>query len=1021
MRQLFWFFLFVISFGRGHAQTMGPRANWTDTGDYIVKQYNSENGLPQNSARDLLLDHKKFLWIATEDGLVRFDGQRFKIFNMSNTPILKWNRFSIISETPRHDILLGSSFDRNEIYKVTCKITIDTPGTRLLHKSISKRSNGIFDFASLYGDSAANKKPAADTALLNELCKSQSIEMLNEHEIVVHYRNEMYYLNNTTGEVVKLPVHTEQQFTDSFFAGDVFCFPGEKGKLFFFRHGRETTVAVDPLVAGLFAGFPSRPSETVLQVYVKGDLLLCRHHNDIYRLRISNNVLRATLLFKNLDFLDKLPVSAFAYDEDAGRLFAGTQNAGVFIVTKKTFNTLLFNSPDLYDNVFMAFQELPGEKILTSNGIFDLTGNKKHVLFSRDKPDRICIYKAADQSVWMSRNGMLNRYDSNFSGVAVGNGINLGAEANAMTEDHTHALWVCTEFSLFRVKDGKLQARFDLLPHIRGRAIESIIETEPGILWIATRNGLYSFDMASGRMSDKPLLPNVYARSIFRAKDSSLWIGTYGKGYYKYSQGAFAALPLDPQKYLANTHAFLEDDNGFFWVSTNHGLFKLRKADLDSFVISKNANDVYFYYFDKSCGFSTNEFNGGCNPAGLKDKHGNFYFPSLNGLVCFNPGRVQTELPVNKLFIENFQVDAAGIDHTMPIKIKPDFDQVFVDIATPFFGLNDNLDLLYRLNTVGEKWYPVNAGGRIIINRLPYGKYTLLVRQRKGWGRNGFTTASISFEVLPHWYNTRLFYISLLALVLMLGFLLYKVRMRILLRQNLRLKEKVEQRTLELYQSTLMKEKLISVIVHDLRSPLAAHSFLIDYLYKSYNRLPPHTLDELFFELKDSSDRICHFSGDFLTWYNSQKQGWDIRRTSIDLNEFLVRVSSFYREATLRKNAWFEYDIAPGLVLSSDEYIFSIVVRNVVDNAVKYTKTGGIRLLAFEKEGVVYIQVKDTGQGMPASRINELLEYADIDINRAKPTFGYLFIIEFTRKLGGKVAIESEPGSGTTVTIAFGK
>ncbi|HSC38554.1 MAG TPA: two-component regulator propeller domain-containing protein, partial [Chitinophagaceae bacterium] len=115
MRYFFPAILLVINIGSGIAQNTGGKPGLTGPGDYLVKQYNSESGLPQNSAKDLLLDQKKFLWIATEDGLVRFDGQRFRVYNTANTPILKSNRFSVISETPQHEVLLGSSYDRNEI------------------------------------------------------------------------------------------------------------------------------------------------------------------------------------------------------------------------------------------------------------------------------------------------------------------------------------------------------------------------------------------------------------------------------------------------------------------------------------------------------------------------------------------------------------------------------------------------------------------------------------------------------------------------------------------------------------------------------------------------------------------------------------------------------------------------------------------------------------------------------------------------------------------------------------------
>src|ERR1700755_1924256 len=104
--------------------------------NYDIKQYNSENGLPQNSATGLLLDKNDFLWITTQNGLVRFDGRRFKIYDKSNTPAIRSNRFTVIAESSQREVLLGSSFDPAEIFKVgpDYKLVTDTARTRLPHK-----------------------------------------------------------------------------------------------------------------------------------------------------------------------------------------------------------------------------------------------------------------------------------------------------------------------------------------------------------------------------------------------------------------------------------------------------------------------------------------------------------------------------------------------------------------------------------------------------------------------------------------------------------------------------------------------------------------------------------------------------------------------------------------------------------------------------------------------------------------------------------------------------------------------
>jgi len=323
----------------------------------------------------------------------------------------------------------------------------------------------------------------------------------------------------------------------------------------------------------------------------------------------------------------------------------------------------------------------------------------------------------------------------------------------------------------------------------------------------------------------------------------------------------------------------------------------------------------------------------------------------------------------------------------------------------------------YKIDPIGEKWYPVEAGGKIIINRLPYGKYTLLVRKINGWGEGNLSRIGMSFEVLPHWYNTGWSRLLMITALVCLALLAFRLRIRILRGQNVRLQNSVRERTLELEQSTLLKEKLLSVIMHDLRSPLFSMSMLIGYLGENYKRLPSSEVDELLGQLEDSSKSLCQFSTDFLTWYNSQKEGFAIRKESIGLAGFARDTGAFYKDLADKKGIAIHYDIPQELELISDKNILAVVIRNVMDNAVKYTKSGSISVRAEKKNTVVHIQVQDTGVGMTHEKIRELLSYGENNDHQVSSSFGYRFITELSRKLDGNIGIDSEPGKGTVVTV----
>ncbi len=114
-------------------------------------------------------------------------------------------------------------------------------------------------------------------------------------------------------------------------------------------------------------------------------------------------------------------------------------------------------------------------------------------------------------------------------------------------------------------------------------------------------------------------------------------------------------------------------------------------------------------------------------------------------------------MPDRPIFVDDLFADSVRLDYRTTHTLKPDFQRLIVDIATPFYGLEENLNLEYTLDSNGGKWYPVDRDGRITINTLPHGKYALLIRKNNGSEENSFTHMAIAFEVLPHWYNTWLF------------------------------------------------------------------------------------------------------------------------------------------------------------------------------------------------------------------------------------------------------------------------
>ncbi|TDX02078.1 sensor histidine kinase [Dinghuibacter silviterrae] len=958
--------------------------------DYNVVQYNSENGLPENSVNDLLLDRNRYLWIATQYGLARFDGQHFRVYNTSNTPVLKSNRVTVLFETKDHRILIPSTFGDSVLYEVTRDYVIrkDTTGARLKRTVVNDHSTGVFDFAGM---------PVS-------LARGHPKWIINEHEAVVAQGHDYFYLNNQTGAITLLPAVANAR---ACVIGDLFVLVRPDGAANGFQNGRPVPLTADSLAKAVFRGTEDWPDARFF-INIKGGRSIVRRNNDIYDLRIAGGRLTAKRLFRNLSFLQNMAEYTLQYDSTEERLFIGTLNAGLWVVTRHQFHTYAFTTSDANNNIFEAFQWLPGRGFFTSRGI--LGPGESRPSTAPDLPNWSCFYKSPDGALWYTRGKHLYRYDLHTRRETEPDTMKLDDCVVSMTGS-----WIATRHSLLVM--GQNGLRFVLKRAFEAHHIEIIADISPTVLWIGTTNGLYAFDKEAGTLEN--VLPKVDARCIYKARDGSLWVGTYGQGYYKYWKGLFRALPLDPEHYLEAAHAFLEDHEGYFWISTNHGLFRIRKAELDSAACGVGYRPL-MYYFDKSCGFRTNEFNGGCQPAVVEDGAGHAFFPSMNGIVGFTPDSCRAEMAGGPLLVDGMTVDSVALDCRKNNKIGADFNRIVVQVSTPFYGAPENLHEEYRL--VGDTWFPVSSDGSIVINKLPYGAYTLSIRK---WNGYRFDKVHVVFRVLPHWYDEPLVWVVVLVVLFIV--ILY-MRYRFWRLQNLRLQRKVAERTFDLERSTLIKNNLISVIMHDLRSPLHAQDLLIKTLYRQYQRAGGGDLTYILGELQTSSRNVVQFTSDFLVWYHSQQTGFSLMLERVTLQPFVAQILDFHQAAAVQKGIVLGQDIDPTLTLWTDPHLLAIVLRNIVDNAVKYTARGSVRVHASVSGTDVRIRVADTGKGMSPEVLTALVS-GDTELvsGDAAPKIsssgghflGYRFIRDFIGQLGGDIAIESAYGKGTTVTVVL--
>lgn len=355
------------------------------------------------------------------------------------------------------------------------------------------------------------------------------------------------------------------------------------------------------------------------------------------------------------------------------------------------------------------------------------------------------------------------------------------------------------------------------------------------------------------------------------------------------------------------------------------------------------------------------------------------------------------------------------------------------EISCPYMGDRNNLYLEYNLKGLNEEWKEVPADGVVSLSRLAPGTYNLRVRKVNGFGKDNYQYRSWTIIVPQLFYKTTTFVVPLVILTLIMGIGL--VRNRLKLAENKRevrrnqealnetvtqLKDTVsrlEESEHALRKTSAQREKLISLVIHDLRSPLRFLTMLAADLHDNQTGLSAAELRDRTWWVKKGAQDIYNFSEDFLLWITSQKNNFSISSRVFPIQPLLQEISDFFREQVQQRGNRLSYEADHQLLVYSDPHVLITIIRNLVDNANKYTSHGSIRLTAARQGPNILICITDTGQGMNPQQITAFLGEDNLENLSSGSQLGHKFIFDLTHRLNGVLSVESEENKGTKITL----
>ncbi len=995
-----------------HLLVVLPATLFAQNQPYSIVHYTTDHGLPQNSITTLSFDQWGYCWLGTEMGVVRFDGKRFKVFNSGNIP--------------------GFHSDRIRLS------TIDTAGKvyirsdKMEHLLIEANSPGAAPYPRLEKDPFIWMPTISGYATQSPIMMKWAMEKINrasgsdrsaypsfnlqEGGIYCIEEDTLYYLRNKA--LIPIDTLDTDEGLKRLAVGNLFLVLEKNGCVKAWKNGllqRQIIKIRGPLQqsrayqTGKFHFFSYRN-----QSYIYADNTLYGIHTN------EKDEVDSKVLLENID----IPVLSLVYYHAAQRkYYIGSLVSGLYVVSISDFSYLNKPSEAIDDGVYSQVTTKEGDIVC------------QQYLYQKGRPIEklplnkyvgATLYMSPQQQLYYGNDPRLYRFD-----MATRESrklMDLDSRPSSLYRDKTDStvIILSTTHAMGKLVNDSL-ASLKKLPG--ENVIMSTLQTGKDSFLVATQAGVKWYDFVHNSIYHS-VLDSLYIRSVYPEANGRVWISTFGKGFFLYDKGKIHPLPVHPFKALEMIHAFVDDGRGNFWLPTNNGLYKVKKEALLAYA-NGTVKEVYYYAYSVTDNLRTNEFNGGCTPGYLWLKDSLLSLPSIEGLVQFYPHSMLPVLPGNKIFADEIRINntVIGIPGEEGLVLNPDYGRLTIAVNSPYFGNKENLQLVYRLEGLEKDWQPVPENGEILFTRMPAGSYSLVVQKLTGQGINDYASLTIPVTVKPWFYNTWWFYCLVFFILCGVLFLLIWIRTRILKERNKALQEIVTTQTADLsktveqlkrseqalVESNQMKDKVTTMVLHDLRSPIRFLHTISNRLVKKHDTMPAEEITHNLSLLRSSTGSLNDFTEQFFTWAASQHQDFKVSMDHFSLQVFFEDLEELYTDiATIHNN---QLEIIPAnLVLHTDRNILAAIIRNLVDNANKNTHNGTITLSAKTHPDKVVLSVTDTGTGLSPAMVQA---FHDEHKQSGATRNGSTIVMSLLEKIGGTLSIETEQGKGTTFNVGL--
>jgi ligand-binding sensor domain-containing protein/signal transduction histidine kinase len=982
---------------------------------YQVDVWTTDEGLPQGTVTSIAQTGDGYLWLGTQNGLVRFDGVSFKVFNQDNVPAIKNNRIVQLCVDRLNRLWIGAEQGDLVCFQNGQFTSFDMPG-----------KGTAFNYARMFCDDAegglwtvscewqlthlADNQFAVPSANWNlsgirpDAVASDQLGRVwvgTEKELALWQNGKFQIAYNQTNEQ-----NFEVEFLARSRTGGIWVAGNHQLREFESGHWVKTL--------GEYAWTNSpvywlyEDSRNRLWVATLGD--------GLFRYDSDGSVLHLT----TKDGLPNNFVRCVTEDRE-GNIWAGMESGGLCRLKPAIFQTMGVRQGLSSDQVMSMCEANDGSYWIGFNGagLDHMSGDGiKH--YGSDQGlmngQVWSVVQDPQGTIWLGTwDGLYKREHDHFTGLS--DGVTIGWEVLAIYSDPQDNLWLGQQaLGAVTKLHGNERTPVTIPGASSSMDVRVMVRDHAGNFWVGTENeGLYC--LQNGRClhyGQKDGLANEAIWSLHPDDDGTLWIGTCGGGLSRWQNGKIKTWTVKNGLVNDVICQILEDNEGNLWLGSYGGVFKVSKRDL----AASTVNDIQIacVSYDKSDGLPSVECVGGFQPSGFHSDDGRLWFPTVKGFAIVNPENVARNSLAPPVAIESLTLDKTTLwprsglvssnDLTVTVQIPPggqrlDFQYTALSLTAP-----KKVRFKYKLEGLENRWEDAGEKRTAEYSRLLPGNYQFDVIACNNDGVWNDTGAVLAVTVLPYFWQTKWF----MALVVLttLGSVAGSVRYVVKQKLQRRIEYVERERAVEAERGRIAND-----IHDDLGSGLTEIVILSELAQNS----------EISADAVQSDVRRITDKARALT-QSLDEIVWAMNLQNDTLDSFVTYACNFAQEYLQLAKIRCRLDVPaqlPNVPLTADiRHNLFMVLKETLNNIVKHANATEVWIQVTIEPDRFTLSIRDNGAGFrlvaaPDSEANPEVQNADLNLGKD----GLVNMRKRLKNIGGELRLKSQVGRGTQVELTM--